>query len=394
MNFGDIAGNHSISRLALTGGSGPYLVSISNEGAGYVAPGNLDIVADGIQDGSTRHKFHTTNNYPIQFEIDFADKTFALEGAMITTEDGFGTLNLHGEIANYPPLADAGTPQTVECESPQGTQVTLDASGSSDMDGNIMFYSWWQGAAFNPAALLPHPDGFTPVSMAVTSPLGVSRYEVSVVDRYYLASVAKTTVSVEDTTPPELSDFIYNGPMCLWPPNHKYVVLRVNRDFEGTVVDICDPAPELVITNAANAQPDNAEGDGDTIDDVVVFSDHVCLRSERQGTDGNGRTYTVQLAALDHSGNKSDPVVQIWVGHDQSEESRCGISLNELEVVEDGDAICVRPPDPPAGVLVEGARAESGGCNAGRAPAAGAGLLLGVVLALGVRLRRASRASS
>ncbi|MEF8808004.1 malectin domain-containing carbohydrate-binding protein, partial [Natronomonas sp.] len=46
------------------------------------------------------------------------------------------------EPANQPPTADAGTDQTVD----EGTSVTLDATGSSDPDGDSLSYSWTQTA--------------------------------------------------------------------------------------------------------------------------------------------------------------------------------------------------------------------------------------------------------
>jgi hypothetical protein len=65
---------------------------------------------------------------------------------------------------------------------------------------------------------------------------------------------------------------------------------------------------------------------------MVVFPDHVCVRSERDGTEPNGRAYSVSL------GNVSAPgAAQIHVPHDQS--GHCE-PQSQLEVVDDGDPLC------------------------------------------------------
>ena len=61
-----------------------------------------------------------------------------------------GGLNLHDAISygltNLPPLADAGSDQTVPDNDRDGTElVTLDGSASSDRDGSIVSYEWREG---------------------------------------------------------------------------------------------------------------------------------------------------------------------------------------------------------------------------------------------------------
>jgi len=124
----------------------------------------------------------------------------------------------------------------------------------------------------------------------------------------------------------------------------------VGRDFQGDVEDTCNPNAKLVVASAESNQPDNDKGDGDTVNDVVVFPDRVCLRAERQGNDRDGRLYTIYLGSRDASGNDSDPqMVQVVVPHDQRPGSRCPTS-EDLEIVEDSNPIC----DPGAATAQDG----------------------------------------
>ena len=70
---------------------------------------------------------------------------------------------------NTPPVADAGSDQTV---SP-GTTVTLDGSGSSDADGDTLTYAWMQTAGT--AVTL---SSATAVSPTFTSPTSTGTLDV------------------------------------------------------------------------------------------------------------------------------------------------------------------------------------------------------------------------
>ena len=50
-----------------------------------------------------------------------------------------------GSCSNSAPLADAGADQTITCTPAGGAAVTLDGSGSSDADGDVLSYSWSEG---------------------------------------------------------------------------------------------------------------------------------------------------------------------------------------------------------------------------------------------------------
>lgn len=93
---------------------------------------------------------------------------------------------------NHPPIADAGSDQTVERESSTGAQVTLDGSGSYDPDGDTLSYEWtWDG----------HTD--TGVSPTITLPMGMTIVTLTVSDGFY-TDTDLVEITVVDTTPPDV----------------------------------------------------------------------------------------------------------------------------------------------------------------------------------------------
>ena len=95
------------------------------------------------------------------------------------------------------------------------------------------------------------------------------------------------------------------------------------------VVDACDPTPAVAEIACRSDQCDNApcpehpgeNGDGNTTGDCVYDggTDQLAMRSERAGTDPEGRNYALDLTAVDGCGNSSGPVVVFtgYVPHDQ-----------------------------------------------------------------------------
>jgi len=130
-------------------------------------------------------------------------------------------------------------------------------------------------------------------------------------------ATAKQTITVVDTTPPEVQS-AWAEPATLWPPNHKMVEVTVN----AIVTDTCDTSPIYAILSVTSNEPPNGKADGNTEPDWQITGDHtVELRAERSGH-GTGRIYTITILAVDASGNIATTDVEVVVPHDRSNKNK------------------------------------------------------------------------
>jgi hypothetical protein len=224
-------------------------------------------------------------------------------------------------------VADAGEDQLLECSVEDGTSYQLYGLGSSvggrAMDDdtvadpnpykNDVTYLWEAvGVAFDDATS-PTPIG--------TFPLGPTTVQLTFTYDDPAAGETSATDTVEivigDINPPTVTGV--SDPVYLWPPNHK--LHEVNVDL--VVEDSCDQAPMVTLISLISSEPDNGQGDGNTVDDIqeaeIGTDDRTfLLRAERMGG-GTGRIYTATYNATDATGNSTDGVVEILVPHDQGD---------------------------------------------------------------------------
>lgn len=293
---------------------------------------------------------------------------------------------LKGVVQNRTPKPGFDLAPTTECSTHGGALLAVDASPTTDADGDVRRYEWYVDDT-------PAGDGRTDTLFV---PSGSHQITLRVIDAAFNHARITKTTTVVDTMPPVIEDFLYQGPACLWPPNHDYAVLDVSRDFTALVHDSCDPNPTFTIEDAVSDQPDDGLGDGNTAADIVRHPSHVCLRMERAGNVLAGREYAVSLVARDSAGNASDPTVTIRVPHDRADKS-CG-KVQQVQGVDEDSPAC-RPA-----VAVDLLSAEAldtssaGAANPSTtltSPSAGCSAVPGtlslVVGALAVLLRRRNR---
>jgi len=96
------------------------------------------------------------------------------------------------------------------------------------------------------------------------------------------------------------------SPRLLWPPNHKFHLVRLSG------------AKNITITSVKQDEPVNGTGDGNTSPDAMWAQgkkNAVYLRAERSGR-GDGRVYCISFTAQDSSGRTCKGMVTVGVPHD------------------------------------------------------------------------------
>jgi uncharacterized repeat protein (TIGR01451 family) len=127
---------------------------------------------------------------------------------------------------------------------------------------------------------------------------------------------AATTSTTVSNPPPIIT---LKPPISLWPPNHKYHTVTV-AEMVQSVSDNCQISiDDVVIEQVTSDETDDAIGEGNTSDDIVIGADcrSVQLRAERAGT-GDGRVYTVTLRLRDSGGSVTRADFEVGVPHSQN----------------------------------------------------------------------------
>ncbi len=180
---------------------------------------------------------------------------------------------------------------TVEQTNKAGTPVTLDPATATDI------------CDADPVITNNAPTVF---------PLGTTTVTFTATDASGNSATGTTKVTVQDTTPPDITRVNAN-PSQLWPPNHKMVSVTI----DVSLTDICDAAPNCKIASVSSNEPQNGLGDGDTAPDWMVTGDlSLNLRAERSGT-GSGRYYTITVRCTDSSGNSATKDLKVAVPHNK-----------------------------------------------------------------------------
>jgi hypothetical protein len=191
------------------------------------------------------------------------------------------------------PVITCAQDTTITCADSAGVVVAFEVTAVDDCD---------------PAPILT----CEPPSGSVFPP-GATDVTCTAVDSSGNTSTCTFTVNVEEKQPLVVVGATAS-PSVLWPPNHKWVDVRVSVNVE----DACDSTASCTIVDVTSNEPVNGNGDGNTDPDwMITGGPTVKLRAERAGG-GDGRIYTVRFRCENESGEAVEGSVNVVVPHDQS----------------------------------------------------------------------------
>lgn len=303
----------------------PGITSLITSGTGAVPPAGFQLGSPAVYyDISTSATFTGSATVCINYSgITFSGtqppQLFHLEnGVWVNRTTSVDTTNkiVCGSVSSFspfaifqqiilPPVANAGpASRTVECCSPNGTQVALDGSASTDPNGETLTYQW---SDQNNNVI------GTTAKITVTDPLGTFTYTLKVTNTTGLSSTAQTQISIVDTTPPSLT--LSTTTMTVTLPTVTAMGAAVSLAGVAAVTDACDsnstltnnapvvfPIGKTLVTFTASDHSGNTSQKQLTVQVVYNFSGYFTpLLSNGSAYFHTGRTVPVkfQLTAAD-----------------------------------------------------------------------------------------------
>ena len=208
---------------------------------------------------------------------------------------------------NHTPIACVlGDDQPIEAQGPFGAKVTLDGSCSSDADStpgtndDINDFKWYEIDPCDPTNEIYLGSGQV---YDCNLSLGQHTIILEVTDKAGATDSNEITVTVQDTTPPELNLSVV--PTILWPANHRMIKITSTC----TATDLCDESPQVSLVDITMNEPGVA-------DDIRIDADgSIYLCATRSGT-AKSRIYTITYRACDDSGNCATRTANVTVPHD------------------------------------------------------------------------------
>lgn len=259
---------------------------------------------------------HTTFVDPGATASDACDTSVPVNVSGTVNENVVGTFTLTYNATDASGNAAAPVTRTVNVVDTTAPVVTLNDAASVTVECHTSYTD--AGASASDAC-----DSTTPVTSTsdvnVNAP-GTYHVVYTATDDSNNAGTATRTVVVVDTTPPVITT---NGVTpSMWPANHKYKTFLVT-DFVTGVSDSCNTSlavSSVVIEKVTSDETENGNGDGNTLNDIVIAGDYksVQLRAEREGG-GNGRVYTITFRVRDASGNTTTAAGKVVVPHNPGE---------------------------------------------------------------------------
>jgi hypothetical protein len=125
-------------------------------------------------------------------------------------------------------------------------------------------------------------------------------------------SVLLNDSTPDDTAPPVVT--VASTPKLLWPPNGTMVPVTIS----GTITDSESGVDAHSLTFSVRDEYGEVQPAGAiTLGAGGTFSITVSLRAARQGSDRDGRQYTVVVRATDNAGNQGSSSAVVTVPHDR-----------------------------------------------------------------------------
>jgi hypothetical protein len=297
-------------------------------------------------------------------------------------------------LANTVPVANAGSDQMFNCTPAAGAIVTLNGSGSTDADGDVLIYNWSNGASgaspivtlapgihtltltvndskggissdnvtitINADVTAPVPDVANlptitgecsatvvakptatdacsgSVTGTTSNPLVYSSQGTFTITWTYSDangnSVQQTqSVVVKDVTPPIITSV--KKTISLWPADHKYETIKLS-DFGISVSDNCASitSASLLITKVTSdeVEDSNGNGDGNTLNDILIAGDFKSVNLRKE-REGTGNGRVYTIYVSVSDGNGNVGTSSFQV---QVPHDKKDIALNDGSVYE------------------------------------------------------------
>ena len=261
------------------------------------------------------------NIRPLNLAVDWVSKRCLLDGQFLSAQTGGAVVDDDGNevpinifmtvggqidtpagssrMVNQPPRADArantSADGTLECTSPAGASVTLDASGTTDGDNNLALFAWRSGSPSGTEIGTPSGNP----KRTIVQGIGETTYYVRATDSRFAADTASVKVKVVDTTAPTVS---CNAPATIMPPDKPIT-------FKATATDTCGGTSDLVVSEPECFQ---IASNGKRVDNksckVALQGDAVTISGA-----GVGNTIRWKAGAKDAVGNSGQTTCEMTV---------------------------------------------------------------------------------
>ncbi len=289
LGFGDT----DITGVLTNGATEAFALGVSN--TSFLQQDTTNVSGRAFENGDRRAATGTNDDELIvTFDGDSTVLQGNLAGSVGDPDGDSGDATVHvfatGDVENTPPVADVDTSSTVECTSPDGAEITLDATPSTDREDNVVSYGWYLGGRVGPNV------GLGP-ELTTQQALGSETYVVKLIDAAMQGDELAVTVSVVDTTAPTID---CGAPATITPPGTVYT-------FPATATDVCDDdlgAAEVLdyecfsINGAGHEvrRSCKVEIDGDTlvVRSTAGVGDHVRWRVRSTDASGNETIQTCE----------------------------------------------------------------------------------------------------